>query len=75
MPRLMGTATLGQKRIKRRKKVIDLKCELLNRAKMLKGGKKKKSGISGELAIKSCTFVIARLGSTIADKSMSEVSI
>lgn len=41
---------------------------------MLKEGKKK-SGISGELAFKSCTFIIARLGSTIAGKSMSEVSI
>lgn len=37
--------------------------------------RRKKSGISGELAIKSCTFIITRLGSAIAGKSMSEVSI
>lgn len=36
----MGTTTSGQKRIKRRMKVVELKCELLNRAKILKEGKK-----------------------------------
>lgn len=73
MPKIMGTTTSGQKRIKRRMKVVELKCELLNRAKILKEGKK--NDISGEVAIKSCTFIIARLSSTVAGKSVSEVSI
>lgn len=41
-PELMTTTTLGQERTKRRMKVIELKCELLHRAKVSKGGKKKK---------------------------------
>ena len=63
MPRIMGTST-SKKRIKRRMKTVELKCELLKRAKILKQGKK--SGISEELAIKSCTFIIAGLGITTA---------
>lgn len=43
------------------------------RTKISKEGKK--CDISGELAIKSCTFIVARLGSTTAGKRMSEVSI
>lgn len=57
-PGVMEAITLGWKRIKRKMKVVELKCELLNRAQALKGGKKE-SGISGELASKSCTFIIA----------------
>lgn len=36
---------------------------------------RQKNDISGEVAIKSCTFIIARLSSTVAGKSVSEVSI
>lgn len=59
----MGISTF-QKRIKRRIKIVELKCELLKRAKILKQGKS--SDISEELAIKLCTFIIARLGITTA---------
>ena len=49
-------------------KIVELKCELLKRAKILKQGKS--SDISEELAIKLaiklCTFIIARLGITTA---------
>lgn len=63
MPRIMGIST-SQKRIKRRMKIVELKCELLKRAKILKQGKKR--DVSEQLAIKSCTFIIARLGFTTA---------
>lgn len=43
--------------------------------KDFEGSKKRKRDISGELAIKSCTFMVARLGSITSGKSMSEVSI
>lgn len=39
MPRIVGITTSGQKKIKR-VKVIEIKRELLNRAKILKEGKK-----------------------------------
>lgn len=57
-------------------KAVRLKCEWLHRAKILKGSKKKKkSDISGELAIKSGTFIAARVGSTTPGRSVSEVSV
>lgn len=36
-----GNYHFGQKKIKRRMKVVELKCELLNRVQDLKGGKEK----------------------------------
>ena len=45
-------------------KIVELKCELLKRAKILKQGKKR--DVSEQLAIKSCTFIVARLGFTTA---------